>query len=143
MNFGRALNARNSGDTCPSNKNLDVQLLGASGQVVIDVAGYYQAPFYAFVSADGTIGSSSQAIKQHADSGGSYAVEFNGDSTAGCSAAATVGNFASLPEGGDLPVGYATVQSFHGAGGLQDFAVDTFNPSGVRTALPFYLTVTC
>lgn len=144
LNFTNAFNASNSGTValcgangglCLVNADLRVKDFGPATHIIIDVQGYYQQQMGAQVNADSTLGRNSRAVSSDSLTGGNYVVRFDRD-VSDCAYNATVGAAISGTVDGFANAQPASVSA-------QGVFVETFDANGVKTALPFYLTVTC
>lgn len=125
-------------ETCT--RDIFVKNFNASTHLVIDVLGYYIAPMWALVNADGTIADGSRVVVEDTGGAGEYIVGWDRDVT-GCTA--------------DAVVSYQGAFTYAGAGGFADtypqavgvganeIPVATRTATATVAALPFTIVVHC
>lgn len=125
----------NGSDSCLANRDLSVRAFNGATHLVIDVQGYFVPPMAATVAGNGSVIRSSRVVGATRIGTGSYVVTFDRDVSA-CTFTGVVGQ----PTAG-VSRGMIDVQP--SAASTSAVYVETLNPSGAVTDLPFHLGAVC
>ena len=141
MNYDYSYNVSNSGDLalcstgCAANKDLTFRAFGSDTDLVVDVAGYYEAPMSANVGSDGTLGRNSRATGVTSVGTGTYILSFDRDISTCTYFAGT----ATTSEG--TAPGFVAVTN--SSGDPNAVYVKVYNTSGAVANLGFQVQVVC
>ncbi|MFN8017018.1 MAG: hypothetical protein U0P45_02720 [Acidimicrobiales bacterium] len=141
MNYDPSFNVSNSGDLalcatgCAADKDLTLRAFGSPTDLVIDVAGYYEAPMSANVASDGTLGRNSRATGVTTVGTGTYILTFDRN----ISTCTYFGGTATTSEG--TAPGFVAVTN--SSGDPNGVYVKVYNTSGASANLGFQVQVVC